>query len=183
MKPIHALPAAALMLTLLALPCARAQTQAPGLWEQTMKSQDGQMEAAAAQMRQQMDAMPPEQRKKIEEMMASRGVQMGAQGTTAKFCLSKEQAAKGAEPHMGGECSRQNLTRNGNTIKFSFECSKPRPMKGEGEMTFASDKAYSGRSTVSSQVNGQARQMSMEMSGKWLSADCGDVKPVTMPAR
>ena len=183
MKFPHALPAAALVLTMLAAPWARAQIQAPGLWEHTMKSQDGQMEAAMAQMQKQMESMPPEQRKRIEEMMASRGVKTGAQGTTAKFCLSKEQAAKGAEPHMSGDCSRQDLTRSGNTIKYSFECSKPRPMKGEGEMTFASDKAYSGRSTVSSQVNGQPRQMSMEMSGKWLSADCGDIKPMTMPAK
>jgi hypothetical protein len=175
--------AAALVLGALTSVCANAQTQAPGLWEHTMKSQDGQTQAAMAQMLQQMEAMPPEQRQKIEEMMTSRGVKMGSQGVTAKFCLSKEQAAKGAEPHMSGDCSRRDLTRSGNTMKFSFECSKPRAMKGEGEMTFASDKAYSGRSTVTSQVNGQPRQMSMEMSGKWLSADCGDIKPITMPAR
>jgi uncharacterized membrane protein YkoI len=185
MKPKLALSAAALALSALTAVHADAQTQAPGLWEHTfaMKSQDGQMDEAMAQMHKQMEAMPPEQRKKIEEMMASRGVKMGAQGTAAKFCLSKEQAAKGAEPRLSGDCSRQDLTRSGNTMRYSFECSKPQPMKGEGEMTFVSDKAYTGKSTVTSQVNGQPRQMSMEMSGKWLSADCGDIKPMTMPAK
>ena len=185
MKSIHALPAVALALTMLAVPCACAQTQAPGLWEHrfAMKSQDGQVEAAMALMRQQMEAMPPEQRQKLEEMMASRGVKMGPQGTTAKVCLSKEQAAKGAEPPMSGDCSRQDLTRSGNTMKYRFECSKPQPMTGEGEVTFVSDKAYNGKATVTSQLNGQPRQMSMEMSGKWLSADCGDIKPMTMPAK
>ncbi len=164
---------------------AQAQTQAPGLWEHTFatKSADGQMEAAMAQMQKQMEAMPPERRKKIEEMMASRGVKTGPQGTTAKFCLSREQAAKPAEPHLSGDCSRQDVTRRGNTMSFRFECSRPQPMKGEGEMTFVSDKAYRGKSTVTSQVNGQPRQMSMEMSGKWLSADCGDIKPMAMPAK
>lgn len=185
MKLIHALPAAALALTTLATPWARAQTQAPGLWEHrfAMKSQDGQMEAAMAQMQKELASMPPEQRKQMDAMMAGRGVKMGPQGTTTKFCLSKEQAARAAEPHMGSDCTRQDVIRSGNTVKYRFECSKPQPMKGEGEMTFVSDKAYRGTSTITSQAPGQTRPMSMEMSGQWLSADCGDIRPMTMPAK
>ena len=164
---------------------AHAQTQAPGLWEHTfsMKSHDGRMEAAMAEMQKQLAAMPPDQRQQMEAMMASRGVKMGAQGTSAKFCLSKEQAAKGAEPYLSRDCSRQELTRSGNTMKYKFECTRPQPMKGEGELTFVSDKAYRGKSVVTSQVNGQPQQMNMEMTGQWLSADCGDVKPMAMPAK
>ena len=184
MKSIHALPAAAIVL-LSTAPCANAQTQAPGLWEHTftMKSQNGEMERAMEQMQQQMAAMPPEQRRKIEEMMASRGVTMGAKGTTAKFCLTKEQAAKPAEPQLNADCSRQQLTRSGNTLKYRFECSKPQPVQGEGELTYAGDKAYSGTSTVTTTAKGQPQQMRMEMSGKWLSADCGAIKPIALPAQ
>ena len=179
------LPAFAVALVAI-VPAAHAQTQAAGLWEHsfTIKSDDGKMDAAMAQMQQQLAAMPPEQRAQMEAMMASRGVKMGAQGSSAKYCVSMEQAAKPAEPRLSSaDCTRQDVSRSGNTIRFKFECSKPQPVKGEGEMTFAGDKAYSGRSNVVTQLRGQPQPMTMEMNGKWLSADCGDIKPFASPPK
>ena len=182
MKSTHAGLAAALALT---VPCASAQTQALGLWEHSigMKSQGGEMEKAMAEMHKQMAAMPPEKRQQMEQMMASRGMTMGAEGTRVKVCVSKEQAARPVEPRMNPDCTRQDVQRSGNTMKFRFECSKPRTSSGEGELTFLSDKAYAGKTTVTTQVRGQPQQMNMEMSGQWLSADCGDIQPSAMPAR
>ena len=174
-------PAALLAATLLlGAACAHAQTQAPGLWEHTFKltSQGGEMEKAQAQMQAQLAAMPPEQRQKIEAMMKGRGVTMGAQGTTAKFCLSKEQAARPAEPQMTGDCKQTDMTRSGNTMRYKFACTTPQRVSGEGQVTYAGDKAYTGQSTMTTQVNGQSQQMGMDMTGKWLGADCGDIKPI-----
>ena len=117
MKSTHAVLAAALALT---VPCADAQTEAPGLWEHSQ---------------------------------------------------------------INPGCARQDVQRSGNTMKFRFECSKPRTSSGEGEMTFLSDKAYAGKTTVTTQIKGQPQQMNIEMSGQWLSADCGDIQPSAMPAR
>ena len=50
-------------------------------------------------------------------------------------------------------------------------------------MTFISDKVYTGKSTVTMQANGKTQQMTMQMAGKWLAADCGDVKPRPVPAK
>lgn len=182
MKSKHVLSAAALALAVLS---AQAQTQAPGLWEHTisMKSQGGEMEKAMAEMNKEMAAMPPAQRKQMEQMMASRGVGIGASGTTVKVCITKEDAARQAEPMVSENCTQQVAQRSGNTVKFKFECSKPQPSSGEGEMTFLSDKAYTGKSTTTSQVNGKPERMSMEMAGKWLAADCGNIKPRPKPAR
>lgn len=162
-----------------------AQTQLPGLWEHSfnMKSQDGETEKAMAEMQQQMAAMPPEQRKQIEQMMASRGISMGAQGTTVKVCVSKEDAARKAAPQFREGCTQQVLQRTASGMKVKFECTQPQPMSGEGEMTFISDKAYTGKSTLTSQVAGKPQQMNMEMAGKWLAADCGSVKPRPVPAK
>lgn len=179
MNPKHVLCAAMAFAAL----AVSAQTQAPGLWQHSMnvKSQGGEAEAAMADMQKQLAAMPPEQRKQIEQAMASRGVTMGAQGSTAKVCITKEDAARAAEPKLPGDCTRQDVQRSGNTMKFKFECTKPRRSSGEGEMTFVSDKAYTGKTTVTTDVGGKSQQMTMEMSGKWLSAECGDVKPTAMP--
>ena len=162
-----------------------AQTQVPGLWEHSfkMKSQDAETDKAMADMQKQMAAMPPEQRKQIEQMMASRGMSMGAQGTTVKVCVTKEDVARKSEPQFREGCTQQVLQRTANSMKVKFECAKPQPMSGEGEMTFISDKAYTGKSTVMSQANGRAQQMTIEMAGKWLAADCGDVKPRPAPAK
>jgi hypothetical protein len=181
MKPKHLLPAT-LLATLLGFATfgAHAQTQAAGLWEHsfTMKSPGGEMERAQAEMQKQLAAMPPEQRQKVEAMMSSRGVKMNAQGTSLKFCLTKEQAAKPAEPHMTGDCSQSDVKRSGNTMSYRFACTRPQQVTGDGQVNYVNDKAYTGRSNITTQVNGQPQQMSMEMSGHWLGADCGDVKPI-----
>ena len=181
MKPTHVL-SATLLFTALA---AGAQTQAPGLWEHafTVKSAGGEMERALAEMKKQMDAMPPEQRQQVEQMMASRGVKMGAQGGSGKVCLSKEQAARPAEPKVPDGCTQQVDQRSARTVKFHFECTKPSASRGEGEMTYLSEKAYTGKMNITGEVSGKPQQMSMDMTGKWLGADCGDVKPVASSAR
>jgi hypothetical protein len=176
--------AAAATLSLVSL-AANAQTQAAGLWEHsfTMKTSDGQMEKAMAEMQKQMAAMPPEQRKQMEAAMASHGVKLGPSGTTSRVCISKEQAEMPPETRMSqGECTQKDVQRSGRTMKFKFECAKP-PSSVEGEVTYASDKAYTGHSTVTSQVAGKPQQMTMEMQGKWLSTDCGELKPRPTPAK
>ncbi len=165
---------------------AAAQTQAPGLWEHSfmMKSQDGQTDKAMAEMQKQLAAMPPDQRQQVEQMMASRGMSMGAQGPVVKVCVTKEDVARKAEPQFGEGCTQQLVQRSANTMKVKFECTRPQPMKGEGEVSFISDKAYTGKSIiVTSLANGQTHQMAAEMAGKWLAADCGDVKPRPVPAK
>jgi len=159
---------------------AKAQNQLPGLWEHTFKmgSQGGEMEKAQAQMQAQLAAMPPDKRKQVEAMMKSRGMSMGANSTSMKFCLTKEQAAKPPEARMPGDCKQTDVKRSGSSMSYKFACTTPQQVSGEGQMSFVNDKAYTGKSTTIAQVDGQARQMSMEMSGQWLGADCGDVKPL-----
>ena len=60
----------------------------------------------------------------------------GAPGSTAKVCLSKEEAARPAEPRLNPGCTRD-----------------------------------------------RGRPQQTEMPGKWLAADCGDVKPRAMPSK
>ena len=181
MKSKHAV-FVALLCTVLAV---GAQTQAPGLWGHafTLKSAGGEMERALAEMKKQMDAMPPEKRQQVEQMMASRGVKMGAQGGSGKVCLTKKQAARPAEPKVPEGCTQQVDQRSARSVKFHFECTKPSASRGEGEMTYLSEKAYTGKMNITGEVSGKPQQMSMEMTGKWLAAECGDVKPSGALAR
>lgn len=173
---------AALLLAALASP-AFAQKLAPGLWEHamTMKSDSGGIEKQMAQMQQELAKLPPEQRKQMEQMMAGRGVGMGSgapgQPTTMQVCLTPEQAARDEMPQHDGRCKQTSKERSGNKMRFSFTCSGEPPTRGEGEFTLDSAKAYSGRVVVDTAVKGKPERMEMQSRARWLSADCGSVKP------
>ncbi len=151
----------------------------PGLWEHsfTMKSQSGQIESAMSQMQEQLASLPPEQRQMMEQMMAAQGVSMGPSGNTVKVCITEEDAARDEVPQMDGDCSQQVVERSGNTVKVTFSCAGDPPTSGEGEVTFISPKAYTGKAVINTVVDGKPERMNIEQTGKWLSADCGDIKP------
>ncbi|MDP1537923.1 MAG: DUF3617 domain-containing protein [Burkholderiales bacterium] len=179
--PLHVLALACL--SLLAVPAA-AQNMKPGLWEITNKmggDMGAKMAAAQEQMQKQLAAMPPEQRKQMEKMMAQQGVGMspGAAGggMAARVCISKEMAARNEPPAQQGDCKQETLQRSGNTTKFKFTCSKP-PSSGEGEVTMHSPESYTMKMNMTSQAKGKAEKMSMEAQGKWLANDCGNLKPL-----
>jgi hypothetical protein len=167
---------------------AFAQSQMkPGLWEITHKTQtaSGQMEQQMAQMQQQMANMPPEQRKMVEEMMAKRGMKMGAGGPGGmqmKICMTKEMVERREMPTNRGECKTTRQQVSGNTMKVSFTCVNP-ASSGEGQFTFNSPESYNMKMVVNTTMQGKPETMNMEGSGKWLGADCGDIKPIRPPAK
>ncbi len=186
MRPSHSLRLLPLTLCLLgAASAAHAQKLTPGLWENTitLKSGDGRMDAAMVRMQEELAKMPPEQRKQMEAMMANRGVAMGGTGgaggtpNAIRICMSKEQAERNDVPQGNdSRCKRDTLERSGSRLKFKVTCTEP-PGTGEGTFNFTSDKAYSGNMVMNVTREGQAMRMEIQQEGKWLSADCGTLKP------
>lgn len=184
MRPYHALLALAAAAY---AGGAAAQNLKPGLWEvnSTMKSSSGQVEKGLAQAEQQMAAMTPEQRKMMEEILTKHGVQMGrgAPGMmSSRMCLTREMADRNQLPAQQGDCKTTSQQRSGNTLKVAFTCTQP-PSSGEGVYTIVSPEAYTLRMVVHSTVEGRHETMNMDGKGKWLGADCGDVKPLRSPAK
>lgn len=166
-----------------ALPAA-AQSLKPGLWQVTNRMNNPQVDQAMVEMQKQMAAMPPEQRRQMEEMMARQGVRMAAPapggGMAMQVCMTQEMVARNDVPMQEG-CRITSQQRTGNTMKMAFACTNP-PSSGEGQFTFASPEAYSSRMTVRTMMQGKAETMTMEASGKWVQADCGTVRPLAPPA-
>lgn len=159
---------------------AQAQKLAPGLWENTTKiniaAAGGGSSDAMARMQKEMASMPPAQRKMVEDMMAKQGVGKGAQPDSVRVCISREQAEKGTLP-QDGRCTQDSQQRSGNSTRMKFSCQGPPPSNGEAEYSFSSDKAYTGRMKITTTVQGQPTSMEMETTGRWISADCGALKP------
>lgn len=162
---------------------ACAQAVKPGLWEITHQMQGAagsKTDAAMAQMQKQMASMSPEQRKMVEDMMAKKGMHMGAApggGITMKVCLTPEMAARNeVAPAQQGRCTHTPSPRSGNTQKFAFTCTTP-PSRGEGQVTYTSPEAYTMAMRTTTTVKGQEETLDMQAQGKWLGSDCGSVKP------
>ena len=157
---------------------AEVEQMRHGLWQHTftMKSQSGDMEKQMREMQQQLAAMPPEQRKMMEQMMASQGMSLGPDSQTVSVCISKEKAARGMVPQQDGDCTQEVTERKGNTVRMSFTCAGNPPSSGESEITFSSPTAYTGKSIVNTTVQGRPERMTVTQTGKWQSYDCGNVR-------
>lgn len=160
------------------------QRMRPGLWEHSvnMKSQSGQMEAALAEMQKSLASMPPEQRKQMEQMMAQQGVGMGPKGQTVKVCITKEQADLDNIPQQEG-CTQKVQRVDASTMKVAFSCKGGQgqpPSSGEGTITMQGPTAYTGQFRFKTETQGKPEQIDMAQSGKWLSDNCGAIKPMPM---
>jgi uncharacterized protein YneF (UPF0154 family) len=174
----------------------------PGLWEHTFKLSEGslgavtgmqteQMNQAMEEMKKQLANMPPEQRKMMEDMMAKQGIKvsdkgidMAAQGvhiskdgTIVKACVTQAEIDSGEMPQADENCE-QNITQVSPTVlKATYICKGEHPSQGEGQIVFQSNKAYTGTVKFTTEVNKKAQTIEGVQSGKWLSSDCGDIKP------
>lgn len=164
---------------------ASAQNMKPGLWEirSQMQGGAGGKNDELAQMQKELQGMSPDERKMVEAMMAKQGVSVSAApggGMAMKVCMTKEMVERNDMPSQQGDCKHSYSPRSGNTMKFSFACTKP-PSSGEGSITFTSPEAYSTRMRTASGTPGRQEKMDLQSSGRWLGADCGSIKPIVAP--
>lgn len=185
----HCLRAAPVVAGLFLAVAAQAQSHiSPGLWEQQikMKSDNPQMEAQMAKMKEQLASMPPDKRAMMEQMMASKGIGMSGNANTIRMCVSKEQAERDMLAQHDGKCSQQEVTRSGNTLKYKFNCQMGkdgnRTVSGQSEFTMSGTTGYTGHSVTDMTMLGRPTHTEADVVGKWLGSDCGDVKPLQIPS-
>jgi len=150
----------------------------PGLWQiHSERSVNGR---AIPAMDARMDKMPPEMRARMEAMMKERGVAMGG-GGDIKVCLSAASLSAGEWQgrHAEGRCSTEPGPRTATSWKWRSVCTNP-TQEVDGEAVFQSPERYTVKllMKVAETPQGKPRQMEMNNTSTWLSADCGGLKPV-----
>ena len=174
---------------LLACACAAlpagAQTMKPGLWSlsNTMTSSDPQVSQAMSAMQQHMASMSPEQRQQMQKMMQQHGVQLdvGAGGALqTKLCMTREMAERKEFPVQQGDCKQTFTQQSATRGHIAFTCTTPK-VSGEGDMVADSDTSYRAHMKIRSQEQGRNETVDMDVTGKWLSADCGTIRPIPIP--
>lgn len=148
----------------------------PGLWEHKMTVNDSEMQKAMEEARKQLANMPAAQRKMMEDMLAAQGIGIGADGTTVKVCMTKEMIERGQLPKQNDNCNQEIVEAGKNRYHVVFSCDD-QSWSGTSKMHFISKKEYTGETQVVQQRNGKKEEQLITQSGKWLSADCGKIKP------
>lgn len=163
---------------------AQAQVTKAGLWEVSSKlGGSAEMDKAMAQMQQQMASMPPEQRKQMEAMLAKQGMSISGApgGVLAKMCMTKDMVERSQMPvQTQGDCTSTTSDKTSTGMKFKFTCSSP-PSSGEGQYTFMGDSAYTMKMRINTPQQGKPVITTLDSSGKWMGADCGNIKPMAIP--
>jgi len=146
-----------------------------GLWEVQMKN--AEMDAAMKQFQAQIAAMPPAQRAQMEKALGERGAGLGA-GGAIKVCHTADSLKQHGPVAEQSGCTTRTSWR-GNNGSFEMSCKDGRTGKGEFLMT--GQDAYKGSFQMTDPKRpGQGFQM--EQTGRWVSTDCGKVKPFTAAA-
>ena len=138
--------------------CAQAQTkQKPGLWEIT------------------------------SSMTMSGGPQMPQMGpTTIQVCVTQAMIDKYGGPYSNpkmGNCQTTNVSMTASGMTASLVCSGQMTMTGTVNSTFVD--ANTTKTTMQMTMTmggGQTMNMTTQSTATYKGADCGSVKPLTMPA-
>ena len=159
---------------------AAAQTPSPmkaGLWQVHIERQEnGQdMPDPSERMRERMKTMTPEQRQRIEEMMKKQGVAPGAGGVT-KLCYSQKMVERGDWSDQSS-CKTAYSSRTATSWKWHSSCPAA-GYEGDGEASFSDPEHFTVTSSGVSTIEGKERTTKFTRTGKWLGADCGDLKPM-----
>ena len=154
----------------------------PGLWEVRMSVLDADGHEVIAPEQAMLSKMPPEQRARMAEAMKARGVSMPDANGATKACLTKELFESGAWQQMASDagCTTNFSTQSATMWKWHSSCTTIKS-ESDGETVFTNAESYKTKVTTTSTVMGKTKTTTRMLQGKWLGADCGDVKPLTPP--
>ena len=175
---MHKLSSALLLALLGSTSGVMAHALKPGLWElnNTVSSNSGAVNQLLSQAPGLIASLPADQRSKIESLMARQGVTLGAGGAVStKICMTQAMVDRNELPAQTGNCQSNPAPRTGNTLQFSFTCSKPKA-SGQGVITILSPESYTVKTTVNSQIEGQATIVNTDGMARFVAASCGDVR-------
>ncbi len=170
-----AMVACALALFAVAAVAQTAPPIKPGLWAYEIGGDSPADDARRAKAMQKMASLPPEARAKIEAMMKQRGVSMNGGGL--RICQTKQSLESGKwAADKRQDCKIDFSQRNASAWKWRTTCPDA---QSDGVATFTSGNAYSvDMTTTVTKAGAPTRTMTTHVKANWISADCGDLKPI-----
>ncbi|PKU23330.1 DUF3617 domain-containing protein [Telmatospirillum siberiense] len=145
----------------------------PGLWEvRPLKMiRDGQdvlaqRAAAHAALEKSLQAMPPEKRKRMEELTSG----------TGRICLSSSDFSAAAKALQPTGCKPTITSKSGNKVSYSWDCTiQGTRSSGKGERVDEGDRVFSHVETQSTDPTGASHGTIHETEMRYVGSDCGSV--------
>ncbi|HEY8119271.1 MAG TPA: DUF3617 domain-containing protein [Methylophilaceae bacterium] len=145
----------------------------PGLWE--IKATSDIFKLAR---------LSPESIQTLKTLAEQYGVdisQLQIGETSSQVCISPETANASIPPNFhdpDSGCKTKNPARNGNKYSYEFTCPGPQ-MKGTGtaQGAFTTPEHFSGETRFSGVAQGMPVDEQGDISGRWVSSNCGGVEP------
>lgn len=150
----------------------------PGLWETRISALDANGREMAPPELAALSRLPPQAR----DAMKARGVTMPDANGAIKACLTKEMFESGRWQQMASEsgCTSNYSTLSGSTWKWHSSCTALKS-ESDGETVFTGGESYRTKVTTTMTIQGKMNTSTRIVQGKWLGADCGDIKPLALP--
>lgn len=105
-------------------------------------------------------------------------------GFSTKICMTQADV-NNDKPQMptqpNNPCKVTSSKVVGQTYSAETACSGQMVGTSHFEITYDKPEHYAGHSVFNGTVGGQKFSSNTKFEGKWLKADCGDVKPMTQP--
>jgi hypothetical protein len=146
----------------------------PGLWERTVTMQSGMPDLSGMPG---LDQLPPEQRAQVEKMMAA----MAGKPTTVRECVTPEMV-KEWENYARGRtengCTQTVTEQSPQRVVMTMSCDGG-ASSGTAEFNARGPEHMTGVINMVHRTKDGERRMKIDMTSRWLAAECGDVRPDT----
>ena len=150
-----------------------------GLWEITSTQQMQGMPvtggSAPSIPPETLAKMPPEQRAQVEAMIKQRSGQPTVR--TTQSCVTKEKLDKAPFAEQRESCTRTIISSTSKTFEMHQECTEKNGMQTTADAKYevVGDTTMKGSMKVKAVREGRTMNMTIDLSGKWISSDCGAV--------
>jgi len=144
-----------------------------GLWEVTSTQM---MTGAPPIPAEALAKMPPEQRERMEAMFKQRLGQPVVR--TNQTCMTQDKLAKAPFAEEKEACQRTIVSSTSKSFEMHQDCTEKNGYQTSADAKYevVGDNAMKGSIKVKATHDGHTTNMNIDLSGKWLSADCGNVK-------
>lgn len=155
-----------------------------GLWETTSKMDINGMPAMPAMPQipeETLAKLPPAQRAQIEARMKAAG---GPRTTTVKSCITRDSLNRGVFGPTENSCTYKVANSSSSKLEVHMECNREKTtMTGDLVVERADSEHAKGTMVMKASEGSMPINMKMTFDTKWLSSDCGDVKPMAPVAK
>jgi hypothetical protein len=152
-----------------------------GLWETTAKTDMAgmpKMQAPPSIPQEALAKMTPEQRANIEAMLKSRA-SGGPMVTTTKVCMTKESMSNAlAFSRADKSCTPKVVSSSSSKHQIHIDCNREgHQMSGDLTVERVDSEHIKGNMVMKGGQGPRPVDMKMSFETKWVSSDCGSVKP------